>query len=404
MLELTTPTATPPERSVSGKDVLLALLVGALLLIGSGISLHDDFQILVSGVADNAWLPGYDGLLLVFAGSLPLAVRRLAPLTVLAVVAAASLGYQALGYRPEPLPLGVLVALYTVAVLRRPLVGGAAAAVYAVALTAGALLHWTVLDDDQFFVDLVAVVATVSIGYGVALSGARATLAEQRAADVARDRDEHTRAVVEQEQARIAREVHDIVAHDVSVMVMQAAAARRVFDSQPQKAADALASVESLGRDALDGVRRLVGLVRTDGDGAERSPQPTLERLPSLVEQVRRAGLTVDLEVSGTPYPLPATVELNAFRIVQEALTNSLKHADSTRTAVFVEYRPDELRLEVRDHSRRRGRVDDVRPSARYGLVSMQQRATLLGGQLETGPYDDGFRVAARLPVDRTSG
>jgi signal transduction histidine kinase len=284
------------------------------------------------------------------------------------------------------------------------MVGGAAAAVYVAALTLGALLHWTAMDDDQFFVDLVAVVGTVSIGYGVALTGARATLAEQRAVDLARDQDEHTRAVVEQEQARIAREVHDIVAHDVSVIVAQAAAARRVFDTQPQTAATALASVESLGRDALDGVRRLVGLLRTSTDGAERYPPPTLERLPSLVEQVRRAGLPVDLVVSGSPRPLPATVELNAFRIVQEALTNSLKHGDCTRTVVVLEYRTDELRLEVRDHSRRRARVGSTRPSAGYGLISMQQRATLLGGHLETGPYDDGFRVAARLPVDGRSG
>ena len=394
------PLAEPARRRALRSDVLLALLVAALLLIGSGVSLHDDFRLLVSENWETAWFPEPEALLLILAGSLPLAVRRSAPLTVFTVVAAASLDYLALGYSPEPLPLGVLVGLYTVAVLRRPVVGGAAAAVYVAALTAGALLGWTAMDDDQYFVDLVAIVGTVSIGYGVALTRTRATLAEQRASDLARHQDERMHAAIEQEQARIAREVHDIVAHDVSVIVAQAAAARRVFDTQPQTAVPALASVEALGRDALDGVRRLVGLLRTADEADDRSPQPTLERLPSLVEQVRRAGLPVDLRVTGTPRPLPATTELNAFRIVQEALTNSLKHAAPTTTTVVLSYLPGELAIEVRDHSDERARAQAPQPSAHYGLLSMQQRAAMLGGRLEAGPYDDGFRVAARLPVE----
>jgi signal transduction histidine kinase len=402
VLAVKTRAGEPAAGSAPASDLLLALLVGALLLIGSGVSLHDDFRIQVSQVDDQSWLRP-EVLVLVLAGSLPLAFRRIAPLTVFAVIGAASLGYQALGYSPELLPLGVIVALYTVAVRRRPLVSGVAAAVYVVGLSAGALLHWTSLDDDQFFVDLVAIVGTVSIGYGVALTRTRASLAEQRAADLARSQDERMRAAMEQEQARIAREVHDIVAHDVTVIVAQAAAARRVFDDQPQTAASALASVEELGRDALDGVRRLVGLLRTDDEAEERAPQPTLERLPLLAEQVRRAGHAVTLKVTGSPYRLPATVELNAYRIVQEALTNSLKHADPTSTTVLLEYLPDEVRIEVRDRSGARTKMYEGHPSARYGLLSMQQRAALLGGRLEAGPYDDGFRVAARLPVGARS-
>ncbi len=399
MTTLRGPALSDAVRGVRAPDVVLALVVAALMLIGSGVSLNDDFRILVAEGRAGIWFAGADGLVLIVGGSLSLALRRLAPVTVFAVVSVTSLGYQALGYRPEPLPLDVLVALYTLASLRRPLLAGSAAAVYVVALTTGALLGWTSLDDDQLFVNLVAIVGTVGIGYAVALTRTRATLAEQRAADMTRDQDARMHAAVAQEQARIAREVHDIVAHDVSVIVAQAAAARRVFREKPETAVAALTSVEALGRDALDGVRRLVGLLRTQSEQVDRSPQPTLERLPELVEQVRRAGLPVELEVVGTPPPLPATLELNAYRIIQEALTNSLKHAGPNRTTVLLEYLPTELRLEVRNQGV--GRMPaDAPPSAGYGLVSMQQRAALLGGTLAVGPYDDGFRVAARLPLD----
>jgi signal transduction histidine kinase len=241
------------------------------------------------------------------------------------------------------------------------------------------------------------------LGYGVALSRARARLAEHRAAVLAQDHDDHMRAAVEQEQARIAREVHDIVAHDVSVMVAQAAAARLVFDDEPRTAADALSSIEAVGRDALDGLRRLVNLLRTEAD-SERAPQPGLDRLPWLLEQVRRAGLPVSLTVLGDARPLPATVELNAYRIVQEALTNSLKHAGRTEAAVLLDYRGESLRVEVRDRGGGPPALPAREASPGYGLISMQQRAALLGGELEAGPQADrGFRVSAELPLAGTT-
>jgi signal transduction histidine kinase len=234
------------------------------------------------------------------------------------------------------------------------------------------------------------------LGYGVALGRAGARLAEQRSAEVIREQDARTQAAVAQEQARIAREVHDIVAHDVSVMVAQAAAARRVFDTRPHAAANALASIETVGHDALDGLRRLVNLLRTQLDQPDRSPQPDLDRLPWLLAQVQAAGLPVELTIRGRPCHLPATVELNAYRIVQEALTNILKHAGPTEATVVLDYGDESLRVEVRDH----GRGESGTPSDGYGLISMQQRAALLGGDLSAGPADDrGFRVAARLPV-----
>lgn len=392
-----TATSTAPLRTVLVPDLLLALLVSAVVLVGSGVTLGDDWQISVSGDSVGPWLPGPAGLALLLAGTLPLTFRRIAPLTVFVASAAASIGYQTLGYTPEPLPVAVLVALYTVAVARRPLVCSVGAAVYVAAFSVGALLGWLPITDDQYYVDLVSVVATVMLGYGVALSRTRASLAEQHAAALSADQAGRMQAAVEQEQARIAREVHDIVAHDVSVIVAQAAAARRVFPDQPERTAESLASIEAVGRDALDGLRRLLGLLRTRPDDELRSPQPSLERLPWLLEQVERAGLDVELTVTGTPGPLPATVELNAYRIVQEALTNSLKHAGPTSASVTLEYLPDALRVEVRDHG---GPTRPGTSSAGYGLVSMQQRTAMLGGDLVVGPEaDTGFRVSARLPV-----
>jgi signal transduction histidine kinase len=315
---------------------------------------------------------------------------------VFIVAALASFGYQALGFRPPPLPLAVLVALFTVAIVRRTLIPGMAAGAYAVGLVVGSLTGAAPLDDDQVYVYLVSVAGTAMVGYGIALSRARASLAEQQAAEMSRELEGRTREAVAGEQARIAREVHDIVAHDVSVIVAQAAAARRVSDERPEAAVNALRSIEVVGRDALDGLRRLMHLLRSDPIGSDRSPNATIDRLPSLLAQVEKAGLPVELAVRGEVRPLPPAVELNAFRIIQEALTNSLKHAGPTRAGVIVDYRPDTLYVEVRDHGR--GRVAGSPPG--YGLAGMQQRASLLGGEFATtSGSEPGFRVAAELPV-----
>jgi signal transduction histidine kinase len=383
---------TPPSGGTRlSRDLSLAVLVAGLQVIGSSVSLDPDNQ--------TAPAPGEAGMLVLLTGALALTFRRAAPLLVLAVNIAASQAYQLLDHQPLPLPLAVLVALYTVAV-GRPLLGGCAGAAYGVAFAVGSLNAAVPLDDDHLFTYLVSTVATVAVGYGVALGRARATLAEQRTAELAREHDARTRAAVEQEQARIAREVHDIVANDVSVIVAQAAAARRVFDQQPSNAAAALASIEAVGRDALDGLRRLMGLLRSTSLPTDRSPQPSLARLPWLVSQVQRAGLPVDLTIRGNPRPLPATLELNAYRIVQEALTNSLKHANPTRATVVLDYGDEFLHVDVRDQGQDAGHSAVPATSGGYGLISMQQRVAMHGGDLAAGSHDgQGFEVSARFPL-----
>jgi signal transduction histidine kinase len=383
-------------HAVRRRDVLLAVTVAFGLIIGSEFAVRDDLWNQLPE-AVGPLLPSVGVLLLLLAESVALIARRGAPLLVFGVCAAASLGVQRLG-EPTPLPLGVLVAVYTVAVRFRPLVAVGAAAIYLLAVAAGVATRWAAISDDVFYDYLVALVATVGLGYGVALSRASARLAQQHA----HEQEARLRTAVEQERSRIAREVHDIVAHDVSVIVAQAGAARRTL---PEGSAveSTLAAIETVGRDALGGLRRLMQLMRRDAPDSARGPQPGLDGVPLLVAQVRDAGLPVELSIRGDPRRLPATVETNAYRIVQEALTNALKHAGGARATVVLDYGADSLSVEITDDGGAGPAVADGHRSpggSGFGLVSMQQRAALLEGRVDAGPVrTGGFRVSAWLPV-----
>jgi signal transduction histidine kinase len=186
-----------------------------------------------------------------------------------------------------------------------------------------------------------------------------------------------------------------VIAHNVGVMVLQAAGGREVFDADPARAREALAAIESTGRDALGELRRLLG-VAGDGSGA-LSPQPGLPHLEALVDQVRAAGLTVDLALEGETEDVPAGVELSAYRVIQEALTNTLRHAFASRVGVFVRRREGELEVEVLDDGV--GQSVTVAAEGR-GLVGMRERVALFGGDLEAGARPGGgFRVRARFPT-----
>ena len=205
------------------------------------------------------------------------------------------------------------------------------------------------------------------------------------------------RRAVSEERARIARELHDVVAHNVSLIVVQAVAAEDVFDSRPELSREALRSIEASGRAALAELRRLVGSVRPEPDSNGHDPQPGLAQLESLVTSVRAAGLHVALRRQGERIDLPAGVDLSAYRIVQEALTNTLRHARATRATVTVRYTPSVLEVEVEDDGRGPGGAMDQG----HGLVGMRERAALLDGTLELGQgRQGGFRVHASLPLE----
>ena len=250
---------------------------------------------------------------------------------------------------------------------------------------------------DLVFIPLRFVVAWVA-GYALRERAERAEEAEMRATLAERERDAAARIAVAEERARIARELHDIVAHAMSVMVLQVGAVRHKLPHGLEEDRDALGRVERAGRRALAEMRRLLGAMRRDGDGLELAPQPGLDGLDSLLEDVERAGLPARLHVDGDPYELPRAIDLSAYRIVQEGLTNSLKHANATRADVTVRYRDDELGIEVVDDGAGVATSDGLG----HGLVGIRERVKIYGGDMNAGtPPEGGFVLSARLPIDR---
>jgi signal transduction histidine kinase len=226
-----------------------------------------------------------------------------------------------------------------------------------------------------------------------------------------REQAEALRRATEHERARIARELHDVVTHNVSVMVIQAGAARKVMDATPDQAREALLAVEASGRAAMAELRHVMGLLTMDSDGtdpagtAELTPQPGLDRLEALVARVRNAGVPVGLTMAGQPRPVPSGVELTAYRVVQEALTNTVKHAAGAAATVVVEYGADHLRVEVTDTGgapHATAATGGVTGSG-HGLIGLRERLAVYGGTLRTGPrLSGGYRVNARIPLEES--
>jgi signal transduction histidine kinase len=341
----------------------------------------------VGGAAHNhEWTGGVPLATLQVA---PLLVRRRYPRTVLAVVTAMWIVYiAAVGGVP---PVATAVAVYTVAanLPRTEALRTGAFAVAASTIAPLGLGEW-----NRAFGDLIPLVAAWVIGDNLGTRRAYTRALEERAERLEREQEAERARAVAEEQARISRELHDVIAHNVSVMVVQAAAANDVFDSRPERAREALRAIEASGRTALAELRRLLGVVR--GDGADYAPQPGLDRLDELVAQVRAAGLAVAVSVEGAPRPLPTGIDLSAYRVVQEALTNTLKHAHATRADVSLRYGSDELDVEVRDDGSGAGNGD----GGGRGLIGMRERVTAFGGSLVAGPAGTGgFAVEARFPL-----
>jgi signal transduction histidine kinase len=238
-------------------------------------------------------------------------------------------------------------------------------------------------------------------GYVLRERSVQAEAAELRAMRAEREREAAARIAVAEERTRIARELHDIVAHAVSVMVLQVGAVRHQLPEERSDDSEALRSVERAGRTALAEMRRLLGAMRDDSDEVSFMPQPGLDGLDSLLDEVTRAGLPVELHVDGEPFPLPRGVDLSAYRIVQEGLTNALKHAHATTANVTVRYAFDELQIEVRDNGVGSSTTDGLG----HGLVGVRERVKIYGGEMSAGAANGGgFVLTTRLPLsgDRT--
>jgi signal transduction histidine kinase len=233
-------------------------------------------------------------------------------------------------------------------------------------------------------------------GFALRERAEKAEAAEVRAAQAERERDAASRIAVAEERARIARELHDIVAHAVSVMVLQAGAVRHRLPHALSADREALQDVEQAGRTALTDMRRLLGAMRQDGEEIDLAPQPGLDRVEALLDEVRRAGLPVELHVEGGPRRLPRAIDLSAYRIVQEGLTNALKHAHASHADVTVRYAPDEVQIVVRDD----GAGASTNNDPGYGLAGMRERVKIYGGEMSAGRANGGgFVLRTRLPL-----
>ena len=245
------------------------------------------------------------------------------------------------------------------------------------------------------FITLRYVAAWIA-GYALRERSEQAEAAEVRAARAESEREAAARVAVAEERARIARELHDVVAHAVSVMVLQVGAVRHRLPAALAEDRDALRGVERAGRRALAEMRRLLAAMRREDEEVEFAPQPGLDGLDSLLDEVGRAGLPVALHLEGEPFPLPRGIDLSAYRIVQEGLTNALKHARASDADVTVRYRPDELEIEVRDN----GDGTESSDGLGHGLVGIRERVKIYGGDMSARPAPEGgFVLNTRLPV-----
>jgi signal transduction histidine kinase len=233
-------------------------------------------------------------------------------------------------------------------------------------------------------------------GFALRERSEQAEAAETRAALAEQERDAAARIAVAEERARIARELHDIVAHAVSVMVLQVGAVRHRHADALAEDGEALKGVEQAGRTALTEMRRLLAAMRTDDDEVELGPQPGLDSLGSLVQDVERAGLPVHVRIDGEPAPLPRALDLSAYRIVQEGLTNVLKHAHASGADVTIRYDPEELTIQIHDDGKGAAASDGLG----HGLVGIRERVKIYGGRMSVGTANGGgFVLETRLPL-----
>jgi len=364
-------------------------------LVALGLGVAAQLEVWIWWVPDEQG-PKASAALVSFVMAAALLWRRRAPLASLVAISATFAAWSLI-----KAPMGslmpfviILVAVFTAAQKeppRRALAGGAIG-------LAAIWLEIAVTDDDfaNYTFTGVFVVGAWLAGRGFRTREVHAGVLEERAARL----EVEARAAVAEERARIARELHDVVAHNVSVIVIQSQAAQQSTAAESD-AGRALRSIEATGQEALTEMRRLLGLLRKEDDELALAPQPSLRHLDRLAESVRDAGLPVEVEIDGDPVALPPGVDLSAYRIVQEALTNALKHAGPARARVLVRYRAQELELEISDD----GSGAPTANGGGHGLVGMRERVNVYGGVVESGGRPEGgYAIRVRLPLASAHG
>ena len=346
-------------------------------------------------------------LVLLLLQTLPLVARRRWPLAVMTVTFAATTIHAFLAPAAVNTTLGFLVALYTVGEQMDRRTSASAAIVGAILVGSVITIRGTLPAALSSLVQTELIVfSTWVLGTWARDRRLRLETAEERADRLERERDERDRQAVAEERERIARELHDVVTHHVSVIVIQAGAAERALDRRPADARTAIKAIDATARQALADMRRMLGILgrpnATGGDerSAELAPMPGLDRLGELLEQVRAAGTPVELSVTGERRPLDPGVELSAYRIIQEALTNAMRHAPGARARVKVGYEATALDIEIdNDGAGVEAGSGPTTQGTGHGIIGMRERVAIFGGEFFAAPTERGFRVAARLPT-----
>jgi signal transduction histidine kinase len=351
---------------------------------------------------DRAHQPAW-ALPLDLAACLALGWRRSRPLPVLAVVVAVDVLQIVADVPANSLIYVTLIAIYSVAAYasrRRAVVAllGTYVGIF------GALLASAASIEGGIVTATALMAAAAVLGDNIRTRRAYLAAVEERAARMERERDAQAAVAAAAERTRIAREMHDVVAHSLSVMVAQADGAGYVMDSSPDQAQRAIATVAETGRLALTEMHRLLGVLRSTDAEEDLTPQPGVDQLDALIARTQSAGLPVTLSVKGAPVPLSPGLSLTVYRIAQEALTNTLKHAGPAVTAaVQLRYLAHDVEIEITDNGRLAGgpRTDPMTPDGGHGLAGMRERTAVYGGSLQAGPIDGaGWRIRARLPVE----
>jgi signal transduction histidine kinase len=378
-------------RSPWVTDIAVVAVVGMLQIAGSTLNQHGHGPVTGTRHLDAL------GIALVVVSALALAARRQRPVPVLVVTVVTAMLYYLLGYPHGLAFLSVYVAFFTAVVTGHRLAAWVGAAV----LSVNIWLTWVArypVDPSVIAWTLACLLFVLGVGEVVRLRRAYLDSLRQRAIEAERTRDEEGRRRASEERLHIARELHDLIGHNISLINVQASVGLHLLERQPEQAAAALTAIKQASKDTLDELRLVIGAVRGTGEDSPRRPTRGLADLDGLVSSAAAAGLDVRMEVTGTPRPVPAGLGLTAFRIVQESLTNVRRHAGPATASVRLDYGDRELTVRVQDDGR-----GPARPPGRggSGLAGMRERAAAAGGRLSAGPgADGGFAVEARLPLD----
>lgn len=401
---LTSPT-TARERRATIADAALA--VGLALFSWFQVSVHAFFlgrgfpvPLPVGGVGGGRFFrpeASWATYVLIGLAVLPLVFRRRYPAAVLVVTTVAATLYEVGPNPPSLTMLGVLIALYTLGTLtdrKRLMLWGAGS--IALVLLASLPAPTSAAFWGEVIRNLSVMLVAALLGDATRNRRAYVAEVERRAAEAERTREEETRRRVDEERLRIARDLHDVTAHSLSVIAVQSGVASHVLDSNPEEARRALVAIRQVSRDSLQELRAMLGVLRgSEDDAAPLAPTAGLERLPDLVRPLEESGLAVEVVTEGDLTDLPAIADASAYRIVQEALTNVLRHAGKARVTVTVRREPDALVIEVTDDGPGKLPFEEG-----HGIAGMRERVSALGGTLEAGPREGGgWRVGARLPV-----